>query len=108
MNLRFNSTSVWFWALLLGLFIGSVGTATAGEAKFEAQLVWATNDEKPPSDDYKPVNEETRKKLESLGLKWKNFFIVKRKEFETKNGESGKVKISEKSAISVKLLGDSE
>jgi len=104
MNLRFNYTSAWFWAVLLGLFIGNVGAATAGEEKFEAQLVWATNDEKPPSDDYKPVNEEPRKKLESLGLKWKNFFIVKRKDFETKNGESGKVQISEKSTIAVKLL----
>lgn len=106
MNLRFKFTAAWFWALLLGIFIGNVGAATAGEAKFEAQLVWATNDEKPPSDDYKPVNEETRKKLESLGLKWKNFFIVKQKDFETKNGESGKVQISEKSTIAVKLLDD--
>lgn len=106
MNLRFNSTSAWFWALLLGLFSGNVGAATAGEAKFEAQLVWATNDEKPPGDDYKPVDEETRKKLESLGLKWQNYFVVKRKDFETKNGESGKVQISEKSTIAVKLLED--
>jgi hypothetical protein len=108
MNLRFNFTSAWFWALLLGLFIGNVGAATAGEAKFEAQLVWATNDEKPPSDDYKPVNEETRKKLESLNLKWKNYFIVKRKVFETKNGESGKVQMSETSTITVKLLEDKQ
>ena len=106
MNLRFNYMANWFWALLLALVIGNVGAATAGEAKFEAQLVWATNDEKPPSDDYKPVNEETRKKLESLGLKWKSFFVVKRKEFETKDGESGKVQISEKSTIAVKLIDD--
>lgn len=106
MNLRFNYTATWFWALLLGLFIGNVGAAPAGEAKFEAQLVWATNDEKPPSDDYKPVNEETRKKLESLGLKWKNYFIVKRKDFETKSGESGNVQMSETSTITVKLLED--
>jgi hypothetical protein len=106
MNLRFNYTPTWFWALLLGIFIGNVGAATAGEPKFEAQLIWATNDEKPPSSDYKPVNEETRKKLDSLSMKWKNYFIVSRKDFETKNGESGKVQMSETSSITVKLLED--
>jgi hypothetical protein len=106
MNLRFKSTSAWFWVLILGWTLGNAGAALAGEAKFEAQLVWATNDEKPPSDDHKPVDEETRSKLESLGLKWKNYFVVKRKDFETKKGESGKVQISEKSTIAVKLLDD--
>lgn len=104
MNLRSNFTSVWFWALVIGLFAGTASAGQAGEAKFEAQLVWATNDDKPPGDDYKPVSEETRKKLESLNLKWKHFYTVKTKEFETKNGESGKVEISEKSSITVKLL----
>ena len=104
MNLRSNFTSVWFWALVVGLFAGTASAGHAGEAKFEAQLVWATDAEKPPSDDYKPVDEETRKKLESLNLKWKKFYTVKKKEFETKNGESGKVELSEKSAITVKLL----
>jgi len=106
MNLRFNYTPALFWTLLFGIFIGNVGAAAAGEPKFEAQLIWATNDEKPPSDDYKPVNEETRKKLDSLPMKWKNYFIVSRKDFEAKNGESGKVQMSEMSTITVKLLED--
>lgn len=106
MNFKFNYTATWFRALLLGLFIGNVGAATAGEPKFEAQLVWATNDAKPPNDDYKPVNEETRKKLDSLPMKWKNYFIVSRKDFETKKGESGKILMSETSTITVKVLED--
>jgi hypothetical protein len=108
MNLRFKFTAVWFWTLVLGLFLGNANAAVAGEAKFEAQLVWATHDENPPKDkeNYQPVDEETRKKLESLGLKWKYFYTVKRKEFETKNGDSGKVQISEKSSLAVKLLED--
>jgi hypothetical protein len=105
MNFKPKSGLAWLAAVLLLGGSAAVGvTAFAAEAKFEAQLVWATNDEKPPKEDYKPVDAETRKKLESLGLKWKNFFVVKQVEFETKNGESGKVAISEKSAISVKLL----
>ncbi|MGC3957963.1 MAG: hypothetical protein QM813_08475 [Verrucomicrobiota bacterium] len=106
MNLRSNYTPVWFWAVLFGLCLGNVGAALADEAKFEAQLVWATADEHPPQDDYKPVDEATQKKLESLGLKWKRFYLVKKTEFQTKNGESGKISLSEKSAISVKLLDD--
>jgi len=106
MNFKPTFGLAWFWALVIGVLVADARAAVAGEAKFEAQLVWATNDEKPPKDDYKPVDEETRKKLEGLGLKWKNFYVVKRKDFETKNGESGKVEISEKSSISVKLLDD--
>jgi hypothetical protein len=106
MNLRFKFTATWFWALVLGLLIGNASVARAGEANFEAQLVWATNDEKPPKEEYKPVDPETRKKLESLGLKWKNFYLVKKTNFETKNGESGKVATSEKSSLAIKLLAD--
>lgn len=110
MNLRSNSIPAWFWALVLGVFIGSVDAATAGEAKFEAQLVWATNDDKSPGDEYQPADEETHKKFDSLGLKWKYYYVLKnkKKNFETKNGESGKVEISEKSAISVKLVDDKQ
>jgi hypothetical protein len=96
----------WLWAMaVIGLWTTGA-TASAGEAKFEAQLVWATNDEKPPNKDFKAAGEQTQKKLESLGLKWKKFYVVKRVEFKTKNGDSGKVAISEKSSISVKLLAD--
>ncbi len=107
MNFKPQFGLAWLCAVaLLGNFAIASGAAFAGEAKFDAQLVWATNDEKPPNENYKPVGEKTRKKLESLGLKWKNFFVVKRTEFETKNGDSGKVSVSEKSAIAVKLLAD--
>ncbi len=106
MNLRSNFTSVWLWVAVLGLCLGNVTAALAGEAKFEAQLVWATIDDHSSKEEYKPVDEEIQKKLESLGLKWKKFYLVKKTDFQTKNGESGKVALSEKSAIAVKLLDD--
>lgn len=106
MNLRSNFTPAWFWVVVFGLCLGNVSAGLAGEARFETQLVWATTDEHPPKEDYKPVDEETQKKLESLGLKWKKFYLVKKTDFQTKNGESGKISLSEKSAISVKLLDD--
>jgi hypothetical protein len=106
MNLKFRMQLAWRLVLVAGWFALPLDAAVAGEAKFEAQLVWATNDKTPPKDGYQPVDAEARKKLESLGLKWKHFYVVKRVEFETKNGESGKVSLSEKSAIAVKMLKD--
>ena len=107
MNYKPKFGLAWICAVVtIGLFVPGVSSTYAGEAKLEAQLVWATNDEKPPDDGYKPADQETRKKLESLGLKWKSFFVVKRVEFETKSGASGKVAVSDKSSISVKLVDD--
>lgn len=108
MNFTSKLGLTWLWAIVLpGMLLASGSNAVlAAEGKFEVQLVWATNDEKPPNDQYKAVDEEMRKKLESLGLKWKNFFVVKKAGFETKNGDSGRVTISEKSSISVKVLAE--
>lgn len=104
MNLRFNFTTLVLTVLALGFTSIGQSTVRAGEAKFEAQLIWATTDENPPTkDDFKPVDEETQKNIESLGLKWKKFYVVKKTAFETKGGDSGKVAISDKSAIAVKL-----
>ncbi|KAB2645369.1 MAG: hypothetical protein DVB33_10895 [Verrucomicrobia bacterium] len=105
MNFKPKFGLAWICAVVMvGIVAASISSTFAGEAKFESQLVWATNDEKPPDANYKPVDQETQKKLESLGLKWKNFCVVKRVEFETKNGVSGKVAISDKSSISVKFM----
>lgn len=107
MNFKPKFRLAWICAVVtVGILVAGVSSSFADEAKFESKLVWATNDEKPPDDSYKPVDQEARKKLESLGLKWKNFFVVKRVEFETKSGASGKVAVSDKSSISVKLLDD--
>lgn len=108
MNLRSNFTSAWLWAVVTGFFLANAGAVVfAADAKFEAQLVWATMDENPSKDgECKPVDAETQKRLESLGLKWKKFYLVKKTEFQTKNGESEKITLSEKSAIALKLLED--
>lgn len=88
------------------LLVAGTISARADEFKFEAQLIWATNDQKSPEEKHKAVEAEIQKKLESLGLKWKNFFEVKRVAFTAPKGESGKVVISEKCSISVKVLED--
>jgi hypothetical protein len=92
-------------AAVAGLLLTGA-TPAAATPKFEALLVWGTNDDKAPNNAYKPVGPETRKKLESLGLKWKHYYVVKKVEFEAPNGDSGKVAISDKSSLQVKIQPD--
>lgn len=75
------------------------------EAKFELQLVWATNDKRSPNDKHKDVSPERRKRLEQLQLKWANYFEVNQKEFGVGDHGTKKVPISEKCSVSVKDLG---
>ncbi len=78
--------------------------AQAADAKFEAQLIWATNDKKSPNPNHKEAEAEMRKRLAKLPLKWANYFEVNRKAFPVTEGGTNRVIMSEKSAIEVKLL----
>jgi len=80
--------------------------AQAAELKFQVQLVWATDDPKPPEGkNYKPVEAEIRKQIKAL--KWKNYFEVRRIDFSMAPGATKKVAISEKCGLDVKHLGNS-
>ena len=78
-----------------------------GETKFEAQLIWATNDECKDAK-LKPVDSEVRKKLDELPLKWKYYYMVKRESFPVAKGGTNSVVMSEKCTVEVKRLGDSK
>lgn len=81
-------------------------SALAGNLKFQVQLVWATDDAKPPAGkDYKPVEPGVRKQIKAL--KWKNYFEVRRIDFEVAPGTMKRVAISEKCELDVKDLGNS-
>ncbi len=84
----------------LSLLLATV--ALAGEAKFEALLIWATNDSKSPDPKHKPVEADIEKKLAELPLKWKHYFEVNRKTFEVARNSSDKVTLSEKCSLEVK------
>jgi hypothetical protein len=106
--MKHNTTFSLAWYLIAavaGLLLTGA-TPAAATPKFEALLVWGTNDEKAPNDSYQRVDAETRKKLESLGLKWKHYYVVKKVEFEAPKGDSGKIAISDKSSIQVKIQPD--
>lgn len=95
------SSLLWGALLLVALTLSAV-TARAADFKFEAQLIWATNDQKSPDPKHKPVEAEVRKKLADLPLKWQNYFEVNRKTVELARGGNQKVTLSEKCTIEVK------
>ncbi|HLP77338.1 MAG TPA: hypothetical protein VK327_10505 [Candidatus Paceibacterota bacterium] len=89
-------------AIACVLFAFATVEAQAKDLKFEAQLIWATTSETSPDPEQKPVDEETRKTLSQLPLKWKNYFLVKKVPFTLPEGGSREVTLSEKCKISVK------
>lgn len=82
-------------------------SATAADLKFEAQLLWGTNDPKSPDPRHKPISDEIRKALKDLPLKWTNYFEVSRASFAVADEASKKVTLSEKCEVEVKNLGKS-
>jgi hypothetical protein len=94
---------------LAGLFV--VGCAhlraqAAEELKLQAQLVWATDDPKPPEGkNYKAVEPEIRKQLKAL--KWRNYFEVKRIDFTLAPVATKKIALSDKCELDVKNNGNS-
>jgi hypothetical protein len=80
----------------------------AAEMKLEAQLVWGTDDSKPPEGkDYKLLDPAIQKKIKDLPLKWKNYFEVKRTEFKIAPAASTKIPISEKCSLTVQSHSNS-
>src|SRR6266478_6362539 len=76
--------------------------AYPADLKLQTQLVWGTDDSKPPEGkDYKPVEPAIQRKLKDLPLKWKNYFEVKRTDFSVTPGVVKKVPISDKCEINV-------
>lgn len=94
---------------MAGLFV--VGCAhlraqAAEELKLQAQLVWATDDPKPPEGkNYKAVEPEIRKQLKAL--KWRNYFEVKRIDFTLAPVATKKIALSDKCELDVKNNGNS-
>jgi len=94
---------VWIFAVLF-LFAGLAARANPGDMKLEAQLIWATNDKEDPNPKHKPVAPEIREKLGQLPLKWANYFEVNKLAIEIPQGQSRRVKLSEKCELEVKNI----
>ena len=93
----------------LGWICGALALSTltllAGpgpELKLQTQLVWGTDDSKPPEGkDYKPVEPAIQKRLKELPLKWKNYFEVRRTDFSVTPAVAKKVPLSDKCELNV-------
>lgn len=91
-------------AMVLCSLLAATVVAMAGDSKFEAQLIWGTNDAKSPDPKHMPVEAEVQKKLSDLPLKWKNYFEVNRKSLQVPRDGNAKVALSDKCSIEVKDL----
>ena len=99
---------LWFSTALALLTGGELRTQAAG-MKFQAFLVWGTDDSKPPEGKaYKPVTAEIKQKLKDLPLKWTNWFEVNRKECVVPHIGTKEVPMSTKCQVNVKRVGAAE
>jgi hypothetical protein len=100
------SAAVW---LSVGLFALAFTPARShgADLKLQAQLVWGTDESKPPEGkNYKPVEPDIARKLKELPLKWSVWFEVNRSNFSVAPSASKKVPVSEKCELEVKNLGN--
>lgn len=81
-------------------------TLVAGEATYQAQLIWGTNGEKPKDKPLKDVDSKIQEGLKSI-FKWKNYYEVSHKPIAVTKEGSQKVKLSEKCDIQLQDLGGS-
>jgi len=101
---RISGFSAGLMSALLLLVTGSAAVLAA-DAKFEAQLIWATNEESNDAK-LKPVDVEVRKKLEDLPLKWKHYYMVNHEKFAVAAGGTNSVTMSKKCRLEVRRHGE--
>jgi hypothetical protein len=83
--------------------------AQAAEMKFQAFLLWGTDDAKPPEGNaYKPVVPEVLRKLKELPLKWAHWFEVNRKDFAVPQGVAKEVTMSDRCQLNVTGISGTE
>ncbi|MSU61329.1 MAG: hypothetical protein EXS31_02870 [Pedosphaera sp.] len=97
------------WVMATGLGgIAQRVEAAEGKAdwKFEVQLIWGTNDEKPSGKELKEVEVKITEGLKGI-FKWKNYFEVTRKKMDVAGGATQRLKMSDKCDVEVQSLGGS-
>jgi hypothetical protein len=65
---------------LVLLFSASDVESKAQDRKFEAELIWGTDQAKPDAPDLKPVDPELVERLQKI-FKWKHYYQVRKKDF---------------------------
>jgi len=101
-----RNLSVGLLLLVASGLVAFAQSAAAAAAKMEAQLIWGTNDRNSPNPEHKPLQEDLKKRLQELPLKWTNYFVVNRKQFTLPSSDMQKVMLSQKCSLEVKPMGD--
>ena len=87
-------------------FCLSAGHAAAGDLKFEAKLLWGTDEANPKDPDLKDVDPKIVEKLRSV-FKWKSYFeIESKKDVVVPKGVQTKLKMSAKCQLEIRNLGE--
>ncbi len=90
---------------VLGFCIPS-GRAAEKDLKFEAKLIWGTDDIKTKAKDLKELDPKILEKLRSV-FKWKHYFEIEtKKEIVVAQGARNKVKMSAKCELEIANLGE--
>src|SRR5262245_17362973 len=99
-----------YWICLVGSIPWSADQLLAaeskGELKFEVQLIWGTNEEKPPGKNLKEVEPRITEALKGI-FKWKNYFEVTQKNLSVPSKMTQRLRLSEKCEVEVQNLGNS-
>ena len=99
---------VWFSTALVLLARAEI-RAQAADMKFQAFLLWGTDDSKPPEGKtYKPVKPEIQQKLKELPSNGPHWFEVNQVDFAVPQGATKEVPMSGKCQLNVKRLAGSE
>src|SRR6185295_2007054 len=109
--MRSRLLSGWLVFAIALLFSNNGALAASDEVTLEVQLVWGTNDAKPPADSKSkltPIGPKLDAKLKKSPFKWEHYFEVHRERFTLKVGEEKTASISKSCEVKVKYLGDSQ
>jgi hypothetical protein len=87
-----------------GMILSSASAPTA-ELKLKAQLIWATDEEKPKDKPLKELDAELRNKLRRFS-KWTNYWEISSKEIGPVTSTSQKHKLSRKCETELKKIDE--
>ena len=95
--------------ILLGLTAvgGGAPEAKSPALKLNAQLIWATNDEKSPDPKHKEVDPALRKRFQGP-FKWKSYFEVSNQCITAPLKKTVRVKLSPDCEVEVTNFGDNQ
>jgi len=94
------------WLVLVtSMLPWETASAAAGDLKFEARLIWGTDDAKPKGREIRDLDPKILDKLKGV-FKWKNYFEIDHKDIVVGKASASKVKMSSKCELEVTWLAE--